>query len=67
METQCVWELRGSELMETTLINDQCGTLTACFCSCFSKTALSAFPTVLHDGAMQERTTQAALLMDQVS
>ena len=24
METQCVWELRGSELMETTLINDQC-------------------------------------------
>lgn len=27
METQCVWELRGSELMETTLINDQCGTL----------------------------------------
>lgn len=40
-------------------INKWCGALTGCFCSCFYKAALSAFPTALHDGAMQEQTRSA--------
>lgn len=41
-------------------INKWCGLLTGCFGSCFYKSALSVFPTVFHDGAMQEWTARCS-------